>query len=141
STFENACPGNIPRLGERHRAMIAIVHDPGRTLVGSRFEIVHTQAARGTDDVRRIDAESMQFGHRYIGDGVVGQHGYKARRQSKGRERHCYIRLRTAKRRYELGGLEEALVPWRSEAQHSLAKCHYPHRASAIAIMNRRVRP
>src|SRR5688572_17403701 len=70
-SVETAVPIDVAGLGERDGAVVAVIDDFGRTLVGAGFDEVDAEAAFRADDAGRVDIEAAHLCDEGVDDGVI----------------------------------------------------------------------
>ena len=102
--------------------MGAVVGDGGGALGSAAFEEIDADALAAAQDFRRIDAEAAQSLDAGLGDVVLRQARDEGGLLAEERERNGDIGLAAAEGHFEDGGLVQAEIARRGQAQHDFSK-------------------
>ena len=133
---------DVTRFRQRDRAAFPVVEDLRRTLIRACFDKVNTESSFAAHDIRGIDTELAHLGDECVGDRVVRRnHCDIPSRNAIGRDRNGDVRLASSEGRHELRRLQEALEPWRVQAQHDFPErndwfCHGKSRFYQAALVH-----
>jgi hypothetical protein len=71
--LEGLSPIDGPWFGQRNGAVLTVVNNFRRALVGSGLDEINAHASPATNDARRVHAESAQLTQERVRDGIVGR--------------------------------------------------------------------
>src|SRR5262245_24839599 len=112
--IEYLLPLDIAGLCQRNCAMLAVINNARRALIGPRLLVINTETSVPTRDSRGVDPEAPQFGYSGIGDGMIlRQDGDVCRFHAKCSKCDGNVGFRPSKSRRELWILQQALEPGR----------------------------